>query len=241
MPPIPPGASPDPALVRAVRAGLAAAGDPDRAVGQQRYMKSALPFHGITSPELTRLLRPILTDPAHSLPDRATWEATVRELWDGATHREERYAALSLAGHRRYRAFRDVGTLRLHEHLVRTGAWWDYVDDIASHHVGPVLRAHPVGVAPVIRDWAGADDLWLRRTAILSQLGAKTVTDPVLLADTIAANLPGSPFGAEFFVRKAIGWALREFAKTHPQWVLAFVADHDLSPLSEREATTHLR
>lgn len=228
------------ALIEAIRAALAEAGDPERAAGQQRYMKSAMPYRGLTSPVLTATLRPILSDSAYRLPDRATWEVTVRELWDGAAYREERYAALALAGHRHYRDFRDVDTLTLHEHLVRTGAWWDLVDDIATHHVAPVLLAEREAATPIVHAWAVADDLWVRRTAILSQLPAKAATDRVLLAHCLEANLPGSEFGAEFFIRKAIGWALREFGKTDPEWVLGFVAGHELSPLSRREALKHL-
>lgn len=227
-------------LVEAIRAALAAAADPERAVGQQRYMKSAMPFRGLTSPVLRATLRPILSDAAYRLPDRTTWEVTVRALWDDAAYREERYAALTLAGHRLYRGFHDLATLELHEHLVRTGAWWDLVDDIATHHVAPVLVAEREAATPIVRAWAVADDLWLRRTAILCQLPAKAATDRALLAHCLEANLPGSRFGMEFFVRKAIGWALREFGRTDAEWVLGFVDGHQLSPLSRREALKHL-
>lgn len=227
-------------LITAIRGALAAAADPERALGQQRYMKSHMPFRGLTSPLLRATLRPILADPAYALPDRATWEATVRALWDGAGYREERYAALALAGHRRFRAFRDVGTLPLLEYLARSGAWWDFVDDIAAHHVAPVLLADRGAATPVVRGWAISDDLWVRRTAVLSQLPAKAQTDTELLAHCLDANLPGSTFGSEFFIRKAIGWALREFAKTDALWVLDYAATRELSPLSRREALKHL-
>ena len=230
----------DTALIEAVRQALADAGDPERAIGQQRYMKSAMPFRGLTSPVLRATLKPILSDPTYSLEGRATWEATVRALWDEAAYREERYAALALAGHRRYRAFCDAGTLPLYAYLSRTGAWWDLVDDIATHHVAPVLLRHRQAATPVLRAWAQDDSLWVRRTAILSQLPARAETDRRLLGHCLEANLPGSLFGSEFFIRKAIGWALREFAKTDPQWVLEYVETHDVSPLSRREALKHL-
>ena len=229
-------------LVDTVRRALADAGDPDRAPGQQRYMKSTLPYHGLTAPRLRAVLRPILADPATRITDRPTWEATVRTLWDGATHREQRYAATALARHRSYRAWQDRDTLQLYRHLITTGAWWDHVDDIASHLVGPILRADPAGVAPVMRRWARADDLWLRRTAILAQLGARSQTDTALLEDCLTANLLGSPYGDEFFVRKAIGWALRDYARTDAPWVRDFLTRHRerLSPLSRREGSKHL-
>lgn len=203
-------------------------------------MKSTMPYRGLTSPVLRATLRPILSHPAYALETRAAWEATVRALWDDAAYREERYAALALAGHRRYRQHCDVDTLELHRYLAQTGEWWDLVDDIATHHVAPVLLRHREAATPVVRAWAEDDSLWVRRTAILSQLPAKAETDTELLADCLATNLPGSPFGTEFFIRKAIGWALREFAKTDPAWVLEYVGAHDLSPLSRREALKHL-
>lgn len=234
-------ADPVAGLVDDLRGRIAEAGDPERAPGMQAYMKSTMPFRGVSAVPLRRICRTVLD--AHGLPDRATWERAVRALWDDASYREERYAAIALSGHRRYRDFQDAATLDLYRHLVVTGAWWDLVDDIAVHRVGPVLRSDPATVTPVMRAWARDDDLWLRRTAVLCQLASKTATDTALLADVLAANLEGSPHGREFFIRKAVGWALREYAKTDPDWVLAFVAEHDadLSGLTRREALKHLR
>ena len=110
---------------------------------QQRYMKSALPYRGYTSPELKALLRPLLA--SYEPADRAAWEATVRALWDGATHREERYAAIALARHRRARAWLAPESVPLFRHLVVTGAWWDLVDETAQHLVRPALVAHRGG------------------------------------------------------------------------------------------------
>jgi 3-methyladenine DNA glycosylase AlkD len=124
----------------------------------------------------------------------------------------------------------------LYEHLIVAGAWWDHVDSIAIHLVGPILRAHPAEVAPTIRRWATDEDRWRRRSAVIVQNGAKDSTNTNLLAFAIAANVSDR----DFFIRKGIGWALREYAKTNPEWVRAFVAGHDLSPLSRREATKHL-
>jgi 3-methyladenine DNA glycosylase AlkD len=230
------------ALVEEVCRVLAAAGDPERAAGQQRYMKSSMPFHGITSPLLKAVLRPVLADPAYRIRSRAESDATVRALWDGAMHREDRYAAVALTGHRLYRQWQDRHALPLYEHLIRTGAWWDLVDEVASNRVGPVLRMQPEAVAPVIRRWATADDLWLRRGSVICQLGSKAQTDAPLLDYCLVANLEGSRFGSEFWIRKALGWALRQQARTDPEWVRAFVAEHRdrLSALSRREALKHL-
>ncbi|MFD1504955.1 DNA alkylation repair protein [Georgenia yuyongxinii] len=242
---MPPPPAPDPGqdLRTAIRGALAAAADPERAAGQQRYMKSAMPFRGLTSPVLKATLRPLLADPALALPDRSTWEAAIRDLWDGAEFREERYAAIALARHRRYAGWAaEPAALHMYRHLVETGAWWDLVDDVAAHLVGAVLRAHPAEGGAHMRTWAVDDHLWVRRTAILSQLKSKAGTDTDLLADCIGANLAGSRHGHEFFIRKAIGWALREYAKTDAAWVRAYVeaAGSTLAPLSRREALEHL-
>jgi 3-methyladenine DNA glycosylase AlkD len=227
-------------LARLVRARIAEAGDPARAGHMQAYMKSAMPYRGVTSVPLRTLLADVYG--ARPLPDRDQWQACVRELWDGAAYREERYAAIALASHRHYRAHQDPAALSLYRHMVVTGAWWDYVDTIATHDVARILASHPDEVTSVLRAWASDDDMWLRRTAILSQLHHKERTDLALLRDALEANLEGSRFGSEFFVRKAIGWALRQHARVDPDWVRAFVAEHQdrLSGLSRREALKHL-
>jgi 3-methyladenine DNA glycosylase AlkD len=225
-------------LVVAIRSALEAAADSQRAAGQQRYMKSDMPYRGLTSPALKATLRPILDDPAHRITERAEWEDTVRELWDGATHREERYAATALTGHRTYRMWQDPGAVPLYRHLITTGAWWDHVDELASRRIGPILLSHKASMTPIMREWSTEPDLWLRRTAILSQLTFKSRTDTALLADAIEPNLADT----SFWIRKAIGWALRQYARTDPDWVREAVAGYGdrLSGLSRREALKHL-
>jgi 3-methyladenine DNA glycosylase AlkD len=226
----------DRALVVAVRRALAESADPSRSAGMAAYMKSTLPFRGVTKPARVAALRPVFA--AHPVTDRGCWAATVRALYDEAVYREERYAALALLDVRAARPWRDAALVPLLEHLVVEGAWWDLVDELAARHVAPLHRAHPLELAPVIRRWAGSDDLWLRRAAVLSQLGSKGATDRVLLVDVIEANA-GS---REFFLRKAIGWALRDLAHHDPDWVRSYLADAGdrLAPLSRREAGKHL-
>ncbi len=228
--------APDHQFIDAVREALAAAGDPERALKQQVYMKSAMPYFGITSPQLNSLLRPILA--AYPPSDRDRWEATVRTLWDEATRREERYAATAYARHRAGRAWLDPDSLDLMRHLILTGAWWDHVDEVATHLVRAVLVAHRRPTTPVIREWAGDEHLWLRRAAVICQVGLRDGTDLDLLRASIVANL-GDP---SFWLRKAIGWALRDQARTNPEWVRAEVErfGDELSGLSRREAMKHL-
>jgi 3-methyladenine DNA glycosylase AlkD len=222
--------------VAEVRRRLREAGDATKAAQMQAYMKSALPFHGVASPDCRVIMREVLA--AHELPDRVTWLATVLALWDDAGHREERYAALAVAKDRRYAGHRAPDSNTQYLHLGDPGAWWDLVDDVATHLVGPLLLAHPVAVRPTVAGWASDKDRSLRRTAVICQVGAKDRTDLPLLATAVEANLDDR----DFFLRKAIGWALRQQARTDPDWVRDFVAAHDdrLSNLSRREALKHL-
>ena len=227
--------------VGAVRAALAEVGDPERAAQQQAYMKSALPYVGLGAPALAALLRPILAD--HRFADRAQWEAATLELFEDATHREEWYAAVALLRHRAYRRWLDADLLPLLEELVRLGAWWDVVDEIAGHLVGQVLLDHRAEATPVMDRWsADPVSMWVRRTAMLAQLRHAGATDTDLLARVLVANLDDTTYGKEFFVRKALGWALRQHARTDAAWVQGFVSTHDdrLSGLSRREALKHL-
>jgi 3-methyladenine DNA glycosylase AlkD len=222
-------------IVDEVRAALAAAADPDAAPAMQAYMKSALPYYGVRVPVVRKAVRAIYA--ARPIDGRAAWEATVRTMYDQATHREERYAALALVGHRLYSAFADADAMPLYGHLIRVGAWWDLVDD-TSHHVGVALRADRQRVTAALDRWTHANNLWLRRSSIICQLGHKGDTDRALLTRAIEASVGDR----EFFIRKAIGWALRDLSSSDPDWVRAFVSDHesDLSPLSRREAMRRL-
>jgi 3-methyladenine DNA glycosylase AlkD len=224
------------ALIAAVREGLAEHADPETAAQQQRYMKSAMPYRGLKTPLLRSVLRPLVA--AHALTDRAQWEGTVRALWDQAAYREERYAAEAVAGDRRYWGYQDPGCLDLYEHLVVTGAWWDHVDLIAIHLIGPIQRSSRPALDATLRSWSTDSNLWRRRTAIIHQVGAGAAIDRELLVDCIVPNLADR----EFFIRKAIGWALRQHARIEPDWVREFVTAHEdrMSGLSRREATKHL-
>ena len=228
---------PHPDLVSEVRAALVARADPERALGQQRYMKSSMPYFGLTSPQLKTALGPLLRYPGLAMGSREQWEATIRALWDGATHREQWYAAIALARHRPYRTWVDSDAMPLWESLIRAGAWWDVVDDIATHLVRDTVLAHPTVEGLRMRDWAGSDSLWVRRAAIICQVGARDRLDQHLLSDVIEPNIDDP----DFFSRKAIGWALRDHARVDPAWVRAFVDAHPgLSGLSRREALRHL-
>jgi 3-methyladenine DNA glycosylase AlkD len=223
-------------LADRVRRELAAAGDPSRAPAMQEYMKSDIPYYGVRLPDVRRICRPIFA--AHPIDSVAAFDDTVGRLFVGATHREERYAAIQLAEHRLYRTHQTPDRIPLYRRLIIAGGWWDTVDEIASNLVGPILAAYPAEVRPIVLGWATDQNLWLRRTAIIAQLGAKRSTDLTLLTLAIDANAGDT----DFFIRKAIGWALRQYARTDPKWVQRFVdaRDDQLSGLSKREARKHL-
>lgn len=220
-------------FVVAIRDGLAAAADPAKAQQMQRYMKSEMPFLGVQKPKCTQVTRSALNE--HRFTSRDEWIDTVLLLWRTAAYREERYAALDLAA--RYPKWRDPTLVPVYDELIVTGGWWDYVDEIASRCVGPLLRDYPADMVPVMRSWSTDPDIWKRRVSIICQLGSKDVTDLELLRGAIEANISDQ----DFFLRKAIGWALRQHARNDPRWVRAFVDSHpELSPLSKREALKHL-
>lgn len=219
-------------LLTAIRDALRDAADAQRAPGMQAYMKSPMPFRGVPMPTVRSVTKAAAR--AHPLLTVGELETAVRTLWDEAEFREERYAASALLATK-------IGAGRLelvplYEHLATTGAWWDHVDDLA-HRVAELHDAHPAEAAAIVRRWSTDDDFWLRRLAIISQLGRRDRLDPALLTTVIEPNIADR----EFFIRKAIGWALREYARIEPEWVRTFVADHDdLSGLSKREALKHL-
>jgi 3-methyladenine DNA glycosylase AlkD len=219
-------------LVSDIRDALREAADPERAPGMQAYMKSSMPYRGVSLPAV----RAIAKTAARSYPPLTLdeLETAVRILWDEADFREERYAASELLGEKI--AAGRLELVPLYEHLATTGAWWDHVDALSQRITG-LHDAHPVETAAIVRHWSTADDMWLRRLAIISQLGRQDRLDTGLLADVIRPNVTDR----EFFIRKAIGWALRQHARVDPAWVRAFVADHhDLSNLSKREALKHI-
>lgn len=222
----------DAALMASVREALGARADPSRAPGLQAYMKSVMPYLGLSAPALRAVCRERFT--AHRLPTFEVWRDTTLALWREARFREERYAAMVLAEHRFYRPFQQLSTLPLYRELIVTGAWWDYVDLLASHQVGTLLRLFPAPMARTLRAGARDEDMWLRRAAILAQLSFKQATDLRLLYDCIEPSMDSR----EFFLRKGIGWALRQYARTDAAEILRFVHTHRdrLSPLSKREA-----
>ena len=155
-----------------------------------------------------------------------------------AEHREFWYAAVDLAVAAKARKFRTASDLALMDHLITGSSWWDVVDAVAAHGVGDLLRRYPRQLAPKMLAWSTSRQLWRRRTSIICQLRFKADTDRELLYRCIAPNRSDK----DFFIRKAIGWALREYAKTDPVEVRRYVREFEdeLSGLSRREALKNI-
>lgn len=201
-------------------------------------MKSAMPYLGVAMPDLRRALRPVLA--TVDIPDATTFDTMIRDLWHQAEYREERYAVLAILRCRKAQRYAtDPAVLPLLRDLIVSASWWDLCDELAAHCLGRVLSAHPGHVGPVLRRWSRDSNLWVRRCAILAQLRRKEDTDP----DLLEYCLDGSVEDTEFFARKAVGWALREYAKVGSEAadrVRSFVESRGLRGLARREALRHI-
>lgn len=223
---------PDFALLAAVIQRLEAVADPGRAPRMQAYMKSSMPYLGVAVPAV----RAVTNAAARQHPPASVDQlgATVTALWRGATHREHRYAATELS--RLEMAAGSLALLSVYREMIVTGAWWDHVDAVAPR-LGQLLVTHPGELTPLLLAWSTEPDRWLRRASIIAQLGLKARTDVDLMTRVIDANVSDR----DFFVRKAIGWSLRDYARTDPEWVRRFVDARasTLSSLSRKQATRH--
>jgi 3-methyladenine DNA glycosylase AlkD len=223
-------------MLPTLRRALQQAGDPAKAPTMQAYMKSAMPYHGVPTPLLRQVCKATFADVQFATASH--WQAQVLDLWRNARFREERYAALYLAGDKRGQPFQTLSAVKMYEELIVTGAWWDYVDDIASHRIGPILWDYPAPMRRKMQSWSKSNNLWKRRTAIICQLGFKAETNLELLYSCIEPSL-GSQ---EFFLQKAIGWALRQYAWTDSAEIKKYVRLNRtrLSALSCREALKNI-
>jgi 3-methyladenine DNA glycosylase AlkD len=198
-----------------------------RAVTMNTYMRDQFPFLGIPSPERKKLVKTALleTDALKKPID----ENLALELW-ACCEREYQYAACDYLAWQRKKL--ELHHLDLLEKLFLEKSWWDSVDSLV-HNVGAISLKSPESIL-ILERWAQTENFWLRRAAILHQLGLKAKTDQARLFKFILENAHDS----EFFIRKAIGWALREYSYTNPEAVKTFVLEHQnvLSNLSKREA-----
>jgi 3-methyladenine DNA glycosylase AlkD len=214
---------------------MAARANSEKASGMQAYMKSAMPYYGINLPEVRALSKEVFAE--EPITSCHQWQSALLDLWRNARYREERYAALELLSLRRHRDCWTPQLMPMLEEMIISGAWWDLVDALAPV-VGELLRKYPREIRPVMRAWSTDPNQWKRRVSIICQLSFKRETDLELLYANIEANLADR----DFFIRKAIGWALRQYAWTDPKEVARYVAAHEaqLSGLSRREALKNI-
>ena len=202
--------------------------DPDIKVGKEAYMRNKFAFHGIMTPQMREISKPFLL--RDYLPVKDEMAPIVRKLWS-KPEREYQYFAQEFAF--KYSRYPEVKDILLYEFMVTHKSWWDTVDFIANKLIGGFFLHYPEMIETSLDKWLHSEDIWLQRSAVIFQLKYKEQTDTNILAYTIKSLL-GSK---EFFINKAIGWALREYSKTNPEWVLDFVEKIELSNLSRREAT----
>lgn len=220
-------------LVEFVQSELRALADPARAKPMAAYMKTEMPFYGVPKPERVTISREIKR---RFPPGNASrYRQNVLALWN-LPHREEKYLAIGYA--RQFPNFVEFAQIDLYERLIVEGAWWDLVDEVASPIVSRVVLNHRQQMRPVLERWIDNPVMWLRRAAIICHNGHKQETDWTQLSDFCLRRAEET----EFFIRKAIGWALREYARTNPDAVRTFLRIHgqQLSSLSYREAAKHL-
>lgn len=220
-------------IVTDARTALAALADAEAAAAMAAYMKTTQPFFGVKRPQRVPIERQLVTTYAPS--SHREYERAVLALWE-QPEREMQYTALAVA--RKWKTFVTSSSLPLYLRLVREGAWWDLVDELAAHLVGRVWQHERDVVGPLADTWIDDDDLWIRRTALIGQLRHKHDTDAERLFDYCRRRSDER----EFFIRKAIGWALREYSYVAPDDVIAFLEAHRarLSGLSLREAAKGL-
>ncbi|QNK89288.1 DNA alkylation repair protein [Sporosarcina sp. resist] len=196
------------------------------------YLKNHFPFLGIKSPRRKELLKEHFAEYALPEPERLFEEVwTLYEL----PKREYQYAAIALIEKMKKHLTTDDFPALLQ--LIETKSWWDSVDSIAPHFVGHIVKLDRNYGEKIMLEWSLSDNMWTNRSAILHQLKFKQQTDTELLFHIIKQHSDSK----EFFIQKAIGWALREYAKTEPDLVKVFVEDHPLKPLSKREALKHFK
>lgn len=226
-------ASPNRAIISGINQALKQHADPKHAAQQQAYMKSSMPHAGLTASLLRTRVKDILQE--NPVTDKPEWLATANQLWNKAKVREHRYAALEIMGLSRYqKRWLAPDCLPDLRHFIETGAWWDFLDNLAANHIGLLLREHTHEIEPILRTWIDDEDLWIRRSAILAQLKFREATNLQFLHEAIQGSITDS----DFFARKAIGWALRAYSRTDSDWVIDYVTRYAdaLSPLLRREA-----
>ena len=213
-------------------AAFNAAANRERAVYMKKYLKDRFGFLGISTPEMRSIQKNFFRD--NGLPAMDEMDGLVRFLWD-LPEREYQHFAMEMM--EKFVKRLPESFIHTYEFLLTNKSWWDTVDMIAARLVGVHFRRFPHLAKPYTQKWLHSGDIWLQRTVLIFQIKYRKETDLDLLASAIN-ELSGS---GEFFIRKAIGWSLREYSKTDPQWVVDFVDRASISNFSRKEALKRIR
>jgi 3-methyladenine DNA glycosylase AlkD len=216
-----------------VQKELQALVNPVKAKEMAAYMRTEMPFYGVQKPDRLPIIKSLKADFAPQ--SRKEYEHNILALWKGR-HREEKYMAINYAG--LFKQYMTPDSVPVYEKLIREGQWWDFIDSIAGDLLAPILVQYPDQMRPLIDAFSSDHNFWVRRSAILSHLPHKKQTSHKHLF----AYCKAMAHEDEFFIRKAIGWALREYSKHEPERVLAFLRKNKgtLSNLSMREGSKYL-
>ncbi len=210
---------------------FALAANPEKAKWAEAYLKNQFEMFGLVAPKRAEIFKSFIQK--NGLPPLAELDLIVRNAWE-LPKREMQYVGMELLF--RFKKNTDHQFISLYEWIITHKSWWDTVDYIAPNLVGNLFLKFPELRDETVSRWMNSGNFWLQRTCLLFQLKTRTKTDQALLFD-LCLRLKDEK---EFFLRKAIGWSLREYAKTNPEAVRTFVENTELSGLSHREALKHL-
>lgn len=202
----------------------------ENAVYMKKYMKDKFDFLGIKSSKRKELQKEFFKDIDKNSPIDKT---LVNNLWN-ENYREYQYLAIDYLIKKKKQLEKD--DILFIKELITNKSWWDSVDLIASHLLGEICKLCPELVDEYIIDWSKDENLWIRRSTILYQLKYKENVDTNVLEIVIRNNKEDN----DFFIKKAIGWMLREYSKTNKEWVKVFISKNELSKLSIKEASKYL-
>ncbi|HEX8548488.1 MAG TPA: DNA alkylation repair protein [Cytophagaceae bacterium] len=197
------------------------------ALEQKAYLRNQFEFYGIKTTERRELLKPFLSK--DHLPLKSQLLDIIKKLW-GKPQRDYQYFGQELAY--KYIKQLEIDDLAMFEYMVTNKSWWDTVDFIANKLMGEYFKKFPDEKVHYVNKWLHSGNIWLQRSALLFQLKYKENIDLTLLSSTIERLVESK----EFFINKAIGWVLREYSRTNPEWVRVFADQTELSPLSRKEA-----
>ena len=206
--------------------------DPNRAFQMKKYMKDRYSFFGIQANPRRAICSQFLKE--YGLPEKRVLFELIKLLWE-KDEREFQHFGVELA--HKFKNNIEEGDLKIFQWMIVNKSWWDSVDFIASNLVGNYFKIYPQHSYQIMQKWLDSGNMWLQRTTLIFQLKYKENTDIDLLTRQILALKDSK----EFFIRKAIGWALREYSKTNPDWVREFVGKTNMSGLSTREALKRIK